>query len=183
MQYKISQQEQSSENRLCRNASRRTDRQRHRPGLGCTNYGPGAGAKPDGVVAVTPGVATVVSGVVGGVVVAIVCPVTCGATGPTTCSGSAELTLPKATPSAPMATSALTPIVADPNFHCGRWWLHPCFPCGVSVPAARRYLPGRLILKTTWQTHTGWLMVVRVLRGAVRRLAGRMCKLVAGCRL
>ena len=32
-------------------------------------------------------------------------------------------------------------------------------PYGVSVPAARRYLPGSLILETTWQTHTGWLMV------------------------
>ena len=28
-------------------------------------------------------------------------------------------------------------------------------PYGVSVPAARRYLPGSLILETTWQTHTG----------------------------
>ena len=32
-------------------------------------------------------------------------------------------------------------------------------PYGVSVPAARRYLPGSLILETTWQTHTGWLIV------------------------
>ena len=32
-------------------------------------------------------------------------------------------------------------------------------PYGVSVPAARRYLPGSLILETTWQTHTGWLNV------------------------
>jgi len=32
-------------------------------------------------------------------------------------------------------------------------------PYGVSVPAARRYLPGGLILETTWQTHTGWLIV------------------------
>jgi hypothetical protein len=29
----------------------------------------------------------------------------------------------------------------------------------VSVPSARRYLPGSLILETTWQTHTGWLVV------------------------
>ena len=29
----------------------------------------------------------------------------------------------------------------------------------MSVPAARRYLPGSLILETTWQTHTGWLIV------------------------
>ncbi len=32
-------------------------------------------------------------------------------------------------------------------------------PYGVTVPAARRYLPGSLILETTWQTHTGWLIV------------------------
>ncbi|HEU0189728.1 MAG TPA: glycoside hydrolase family 15 protein [Mycobacterium sp.] len=32
-------------------------------------------------------------------------------------------------------------------------------PYGVSVPPARRYLPGSLILETTWQTHTGWLIV------------------------
>ena len=29
----------------------------------------------------------------------------------------------------------------------------------MSVPAARRYLPGSLILETTWQTHTGWVIV------------------------
>src|SRR3954449_432762 len=81
-------------------------------------YGWGAGAKPDGVVAVTVGVATLVSGAGGGVVVVTVCSVACGATGPTTCAGSAELTSPKIAPSAPMATTALTPIVADPNFHC-----------------------------------------------------------------
>ena len=27
------------------------------------------------------------------------------------------------------------------------------------VPAARRYLPGSLVLETTWQTRTGWLLV------------------------
>jgi len=27
------------------------------------------------------------------------------------------------------------------------------------VPSARRYLPGSLIMETTWQTHTGWLIV------------------------
>ena len=32
-------------------------------------------------------------------------------------------------------------------------------PYGVAVPVGRRYLPGSLILETTWQTHTGWLMV------------------------
>jgi hypothetical protein len=79
------------------------------------DYGWGAGTKPDGVVAVTVGVATLVSGAVGGVVVVTVCPVPCGATGPATCSGSAELTLPEITPSTPMATAALTPIVANPT--------------------------------------------------------------------
>ena len=32
-------------------------------------------------------------------------------------------------------------------------------PYGRSVPAARRYLPGGLIVETTWQTETGWLIV------------------------
>ncbi|WP_028479644.1 glycoside hydrolase family 15 protein [Nocardia sp. CNY236] len=32
-------------------------------------------------------------------------------------------------------------------------------PYGVNVPAARRYLPGGMILETTWQTGTGWLIV------------------------
>lgn len=32
-------------------------------------------------------------------------------------------------------------------------------PYGVNVPAARRYLPGGMILETTWQTDTGWLIV------------------------
>ena len=32
-------------------------------------------------------------------------------------------------------------------------------PYGVAVPAARRYLPGGLILETTWQTNTGWMIV------------------------
>ena len=32
-------------------------------------------------------------------------------------------------------------------------------PYGVTVPAARRYLPGSLILETTWQTPTGWMIV------------------------
>jgi GH15 family glucan-1,4-alpha-glucosidase len=32
-------------------------------------------------------------------------------------------------------------------------------PYGMSVPVARRYLPGSLILETTWQTHTGWMIV------------------------
>jgi hypothetical protein len=77
-----------------------------------SNYGWGAGAKPDGVVAVTLGVATLVSGTGGGVVVVTVCSVASGATAPTTCAGSAELTSPKITPSAPMATTALAPMTA-----------------------------------------------------------------------
>jgi hypothetical protein len=80
-----------------------------------SNYGWGAGAKPDGVVAVTLGVATLVSGTGGGVVVVTVCSVACGATAPTTCAGSTELTSPKMTPSPPMATTALAPMTADNN--------------------------------------------------------------------
>jgi len=32
-------------------------------------------------------------------------------------------------------------------------------PHGTRVPSARRYLPGTLVLETTWQTPTGWLIV------------------------
>jgi GH15 family glucan-1,4-alpha-glucosidase len=32
-------------------------------------------------------------------------------------------------------------------------------PHGVQVPAARRYLPGSLMLETTWKSPTGWLIV------------------------
>src|SRR6267378_4251390 len=32
-------------------------------------------------------------------------------------------------------------------------------PGGVAVPAGRRYLPGTLVLETTWRTRTGWLIV------------------------
>src|SRR5207249_8242054 len=32
-------------------------------------------------------------------------------------------------------------------------------PTGVLVPAGRRYLPGTLVLETTWRTRTGWLIV------------------------
>jgi alpha,alpha-trehalase len=32
-------------------------------------------------------------------------------------------------------------------------------PTGVIVPAGRRYLPGTLVLETTWRTRTGWLIV------------------------
>ncbi|GAB0107072.1 glycoside hydrolase family 15 protein [Nocardia sp. JMUB6875] len=32
-------------------------------------------------------------------------------------------------------------------------------PYGVAVPAARQYVPGGMVLETTWQTETGWLVV------------------------
>ncbi|MDL9935529.1 glycoside hydrolase family 15 protein [Gordonia sp. ABSL1-1] len=32
-------------------------------------------------------------------------------------------------------------------------------PYGVNVPVDRRYLPGSLMLETTWQTETGWIVV------------------------
>jgi GH15 family glucan-1,4-alpha-glucosidase len=32
-------------------------------------------------------------------------------------------------------------------------------PADAQVPAARRYLPGGVVLETTWKTRTGWLMV------------------------
>jgi len=32
-------------------------------------------------------------------------------------------------------------------------------PADVMVPVGRRYLPGTLVLETTWQTRTGWLIV------------------------
>ena len=32
-------------------------------------------------------------------------------------------------------------------------------PADVNVPAGRRYLPGTMLLETTWQTRTGWLIV------------------------
>jgi len=36
-------------------------------------------------------------------------------------------------------------------------------PTGASVPAGRRYIPGTMILETTWQTRTGWIIVRDVL--------------------
>lgn len=36
-------------------------------------------------------------------------------------------------------------------------------PRGVMVPAGRRYLPGTLVLETTWQTRSGWLLVTDAL--------------------
>jgi alpha,alpha-trehalase len=32
-------------------------------------------------------------------------------------------------------------------------------PADLSVPAGRRYVPGTLVLETTWQTRTGWLVI------------------------
>src|ERR1051326_8511810 len=32
-------------------------------------------------------------------------------------------------------------------------------PPGIGVPAGRRYLPGTLVIETTWRTRTGWLLV------------------------
>jgi hypothetical protein len=127
--------------RRCHHSDRRSDSGAKSPGRAGAaarrfpgNYGPGAGANPDGVVAVTDGDATLVSGAVGGVVVVIVCSVPCGTPGPTTCSDSAELTSPRITPSAPMAITALTPIVADPNFHC--------FACTLTTPQSGRGFAG-----------------------------------------
>ena len=32
-------------------------------------------------------------------------------------------------------------------------------PAQVTAPAGRRYVPGTLVLETTWQTRTGWLVI------------------------
>src|SRR3981081_2791132 len=32
-------------------------------------------------------------------------------------------------------------------------------PADVSVPAARRYLPGTMVLETSWETRMGWVIV------------------------
>jgi len=36
-------------------------------------------------------------------------------------------------------------------------------PADVTVPAGRRYLPGTMVLETTWDTPTGWAVVRDVL--------------------
>ncbi len=36
-------------------------------------------------------------------------------------------------------------------------------PADVSVPAARRYLPGTMVLETSWGTSSGWIIVRDVL--------------------
>jgi GH15 family glucan-1,4-alpha-glucosidase len=64
-------------------------------------------------------------------------------------SGAVEwMCLPR--PDAPSVFSALLDRGAG-TFRLG--------PYDEMVPAARRYLPGSLILETTWQTRTGWLIV------------------------
>ena len=40
--------------------------------------------------------------------------------------------------------------------HAGRFRLGPA---DVTVPADRRYLPGTMVLETTWDTPTGWAVV------------------------
>ena len=47
-------------------------------------------------------------------------------------------------------------------------------PANVNVPHHRRYIPGTMVLETTWHTPTGWLLVtdfmaVRPVSGAERR--------------
>ena len=32
-------------------------------------------------------------------------------------------------------------------------------PANIDVPAARRYIPGTMVLETTWETRTGWMLV------------------------
>ena len=44
--------------------------------------------------------------------------------------------------------------------HAGRFRLGPS---DVSVPTARRYLPGTMVLETSWATPTGWIIVRDVL--------------------
>src|SRR6185437_2624900 len=36
-------------------------------------------------------------------------------------------------------------------------------PADTSVPAGRRYLPGTMVLETTWGTRTGWVIIRDVL--------------------
>src|SRR5215207_8586724 len=64
-------------------------------------------------------------------------------------SGSVEwMCLPR--PDAPSIFTALLDRGAG-SFRLG--------PYDEMVPAARRYLPGSLMIETTWQTRTGWLIV------------------------
>ncbi|MFD0856586.1 trehalase-like domain-containing protein, partial [Actinomadura adrarensis] len=36
-------------------------------------------------------------------------------------------------------------------------------PAGVEVPAAQRYIPGTMVMETTWWVHGGWLVVTDAL--------------------
>src|ERR1700709_1405931 len=38
----------------------------------------------------------------------------------------------------------------------GPFFLHPK---GVTTPISRRYIPGTLVIETTWVTDTGWMVV------------------------
>jgi GH15 family glucan-1,4-alpha-glucosidase len=53
----------------------------------------------------------------------------------------------------------------------GRMWLGPS---GLRAPLARRYLPGTLILETTWTTDTGWLVVLDALTITEWAVSGRV---------
>jgi GH15 family glucan-1,4-alpha-glucosidase len=64
-------------------------------------------------------------------------------------SGAVEwMCLPR--PDSPSVFGAMLDRAAG-NFRLG--------PYDVAVPTARRYLPGSLMLETTWQTRTGWIIV------------------------
>lgn len=64
-------------------------------------------------------------------------------------SGSVEwLCLPR--PDSPSVFAAMLDRAAG-HFRIG--------PAEATVPAGRRYVPGTLVLETTWQTRTGWLVV------------------------
>jgi GH15 family glucan-1,4-alpha-glucosidase len=64
-------------------------------------------------------------------------------------SGSVEwLCLPR--PDSPSVFAAMLDRSAG-HFRVG--------PADVTVPAGRRYVPGTLVLETTWQTRTGWLVI------------------------
>jgi hypothetical protein len=82
----------------------------------CVSYE--AGPKPAGVLAVTAGVARLVTGAAGGVVVVAVCWVACGAAGIRKFPDPVTPPSPNPAPSAPMAISALPPITAEPSFQC-----------------------------------------------------------------
>ena len=63
--------------------------------------------------------------------------------------GSVEwLCLPR--PDSPSVFGALLDRTAG-NFRFG--------PTGTLVPHQRRYVPGTMVLETTWHTPTGWLLV------------------------